>query len=148
MARLPGRLAIQIDQRHKPRGLASDDRQRERQPERPGAHDRLRRAADRHPHGQALLHRTGPHARVLSAGRYRPDQVTCALLAQLEQQLELLGVELVVVVEVVAEEGEGLDERAAPGHDLRAPAGEQVDLGEVLKDAHGIIRAEDGHGAR
>ncbi len=30
-------------------------------------------------------------------------------------------------------EREGLQERAAPGHDLRAPAREQIELGEVLK---------------
>ena len=70
------------------------------------------------------------------------------LLAQLEQQLELLGEQLVVVVEVVAEQGEGLDERAAPGHDLGAPARQQVDLGELLKDAHRVIGAEYGHRAR
>ena len=63
-------------------------------------------------------------------------------LAQREQQVELLGEELVVVVEVVAEEREGLDERAAAGHDLGAPAGEQVERREVLEDAHGVVRAE------
>ena len=70
------------------------------------------------------------------------------LLAKLQQQLELLGVQLVVVVEVVAEQREGLDERAASGHDLRAPVRQQVDLGEVLEDAHGVGGAEDGDGAR
>ena len=62
--------------------------------------------------------------------------------AQREQQLELLGEELVVVVEVVAEEREGLDERAAAGHDLGAPAGEQVERRELLEDADRVVGAE------
>ena len=66
-----------------------------------------------------------------------PDQVTRSLLAHGEQQLELLGEELVVVAQVVAEERERLDERAAARHDLGAAAGEQVERREVLEDAHG-----------
>ena len=69
-------------------------------------------------------------------------------VAQLQQQLELLGEELVVVVEVVAEERERLDERAAPGHDLGAPAREQVERREVLEDAHRVVGAEHGDRAR
>jgi hypothetical protein len=64
-----------------------------------------------------------------SAGRWR--------------QVELLGEQLVVVVEVVAEQREGLDERAAAGHDLGAPAGDEVERGERLEDAHGVVRAQD-----
>src|SRR5882672_12069519 len=68
--------------------------------------------------------------------------------ADRQQQPELLLEELVVVVEVVPEERERLDERAAPGHDLRAAVRDQVDLGELLEHAHRIVRAEDGDGAR
>ena len=63
-------------------------------------------------------------------------------LAQPEQEVELLGEELVVVGKVVAEERERLDERAATGHDLGATAGEQVERRELLEDAHRIVRAE------
>src|SRR3954462_8211779 len=69
-------------------------------------------------------------------------------LAQREQQLELLGEELVVVLQVVAEQREALDERAAPGHDLGPAAGEQVERREVLEDADGVVGAEDADGAR
>ena len=65
-------------------------------------------------------------------------------VADLQQQLELLGEQLVVVVEVVAEQREGLDERAAPGHDLGPAAGEEVERGEFLEDAHRIVRGEHG----
>ena len=66
----------------------------------------------------------------------------------LEQLFELLGEQAVVVGEVVAEERERLDERAAAGHDLRAPAREQIDRCELLEHAHGIVRAQHAHRAR
>jgi hypothetical protein len=47
-----------------------------------------------------------------------PDDLR--LGADLEQEIELLCEQLVVILEVVAEQRKGLDERAAPGHDLRA----------------------------
>ena len=61
---------------------------------------------------------------------------------QLQQQVELLGEQLVVVVEVVAEQRERLGERPAAGHDLGPAAGDQVDGGELLEHAHGIVRAQ------
>ena len=69
-------------------------------------------------------------------------------LAQREQELELLLEEVVVVAEVVAEERERLDERAAAGHDLGAAAREQVERREVLEDAHRVVGAEHADGAR
>jgi hypothetical protein len=69
-------------------------------------------------------------------------------LAQCEQQLQLLLEQVVVVAEVVAEERERLDERAAAGHDLGATAREQVDGREVLEDPDGVVRAEHRHCAR
>ena len=65
-----------------------------------------------------------------------------------QQQVELLGEQLVVVVEVVAEQRERLHERAAPHHDLRAPVREQVDGREVLEDADRVVGAENGDRAR
>jgi len=61
---------------------------------------------------------------------------------EVQKQVELLDEELVVVGEVVAEERERLDERAASGHDLGAAAREQVEGGELLEHAHRIVRAE------
>ena len=43
--------------------------------------------------------------------------------AQCEQQIELLVVERLVVLQVVAKEWERLGECAAPGHQLGAPMG-------------------------
>ena len=65
-----------------------------------------------------------------------------------EQQLELLAEELVVVAEVVAEQRERLDERAAAGHDLRSTVRQQIDGRELLEDAHRIVGADHVDGAR
>ena len=92
---------------------------------------------------RARVHALAVERRPVAAG---PGDVLG--LAQLEQELELLGEQLVVVVEVVAEQREGLDERAAAGHDLGAPAGQQVERREVLEDADGVVGADDAHRAR
>ena len=56
-----------------------------------------------------------------------------------EQKIELFGEQFVVVVEVVAEQREGFDERTAPGHDLGAAAGDEIEGRELLIDAHRIV---------
>ena len=68
--------------------------------------------------------------------------------ADREQEIELLGEQLIVIVKVITEQRKGLDERAAPGHDLRPAAGEKVEGGELLIDAHRIVRRQHGHRAR
>ena len=68
-------------------------------------------------------------------------------IPQLQQQFELFGEELVVVVQVVAEERERLDEGAAPGHDLGAAVGDQIEGAEILADAHRVVGTEHGDGA-
>jgi hypothetical protein len=50
--------------------------------------------------------------------------------------------------EVLPEARERLDERAAPGHDLRPAAGDEVDGRERLPDTDRVVRAEGGDGAR
>ena len=56
--------------------------------------------------------------------------------------------QLVVVAEVVPEQRERLDERAAADHDLRSAFRDEVDGRELLEHADRVVRAEDGHGAR
>ena len=67
--------------------------------------------------------------------------------AQFEQQLQLLDEKFTVVVEIVAKEGERFDEGASPGHDLGPALGDEIEGGEALEDAHGIVGAEHGDGA-
>ena len=64
-----------------------------------------------------------------------------------QEQVELFGEERVVVGEVVAEERERFDEGAAPGDQLGAPAGDEVDRREILEDADRIEGREDRHRA-
>jgi hypothetical protein len=148
---VPGRgarPAMQLGKRHEALRLAADDRKRHRQPEPARTRRRLRIAAHSDPDGQRLLHRARIHDGVgeRRAVHARPRDRRVA--AQLEQQPELLREELVVVGEVVAEERERLDERAAARHDLGASTGEQVDRRELLEDADRIVRAQDRDGAR
>ena len=92
------RLAVEIDERREALGLAADDRQRHRQAEHAGADDRLRVAADGDPDRQRVLHRARVDAlRRRAPARCRPCQVTTSRSRSFEQQLELLGEQLVVV---------------------------------------------------
>ena len=97
--------------------------------------------------GSGVLH--GPWVDALTgeggAVAARPRDVL--LLAEPEQQFELLGEQRVVVAEVVAEEGEGLDERPAADHDLRAPAGQEIHGRVLLEHADRVVGAEHGDGA-
>ena len=144
----PRGLAVEVDQRPEPLGRTPDDGDRERQAERARAHDRLRRSADRDPDRQWVLDRPGIDAQPVKrrpvASRPRDDLG----LAQSEQQVELLGEQVVVVLQVLAEERERLDERPAPGHDLGPSAREQVEGGEGLEDTHRVVRAQHRDGAR
>jgi hypothetical protein len=67
------------------------------------------------------------------------------LLAQLQEKVKLLDEEIVVVVEVIAEERIGLDKRAATDDDLGSALRDKIECGEVLEDANWIVGAEHGH---
>ena len=75
-----------------------------------------------------------------------PDRT--AVGADRQQELELFGEQGLVVVEVVAEQREGLDEGAAAGHDLGPSARQAVERGELLVDAHRVVGREHRDGAR
>ena len=144
----PAGLAIEIDERTEAAGLAADDRDHQRKPERAGASERLR-ASRRRPARWA----TGPAA---VSGR-RPDPSAAAELARpvdvlvvpdLEKQVELLREERVVVLEPQTEQRERVDERTAADDHLRAALRKQVERGELLEDTHRIGRAQHRHGAR
>jgi hypothetical protein len=69
------------------------------------------------------------------------------LRAKLQQQVELVGEKLGVVIEVIAEKRERLDVRPPPGDDLGAPAGDEIEGGELLEDADRVVGAEHRHRA-
>ena len=93
-----------------------------------------------------MLHRAGIDAASVDRRAQPPRPGDAFAFAQLQEQVELFGEEVVVVLEVVAEEREGFDEGAASGHDLGAAARKQVDGGESLEHADGIVGAQDADG--
>src|SRR5438093_6871653 len=70
------------------------------------------------------------------------------VVADLEQEIELLRKQRVVVVEIEAEQRKGVDERATADDHLRPSVGDKVERREILEQPHRIGRAEDRHGAR
>src|SRR5258708_560655 len=84
-----GGLAIQIDQRPKTARLTPNDRDHQRQSERPGSRERVRGAADADPNRQRILY--GPRIDALS-GQCRPKlagPVHMLMLTDIEQESEL-----------------------------------------------------------
>ena len=69
-------------------------------------------------------------------------------LAKLQEQVELLGEELVIVPRVKAEQRIGLDERTSADHDLGATLRDQVERREFLEHPHWIGGAQHRHRAR
>jgi hypothetical protein len=73
--------------------------------------------------------------------------VDVGVLADIQQQIELLGEERIVVLERETEERERFDEGATTDDHLGAPVGDEVKRREFLEDANGIISAENLDGA-
>src|SRR5881409_2962708 len=99
-----GGFPIQVDERTEAMRLTADDRDHQRKPERPGADERFRRAADAQPDREWVLHR--PRVDTLAAqGRaVLAGPVHMLLLPDLQEQVELLREERVVVFEPQPEE--------------------------------------------
>ena len=103
-------LAVKLGERGKARRLAADDRDRQRQPEHAGARDRLRRAAGGDPNRERLLQRPRIDALAIEGRPMPAFPDHFRLGADREQEIELLGEQLVVIFEVIAEQRKGFDE--------------------------------------
>src|SRR5215218_223944 len=136
-------LAVEPGERHEVLGLPADDRDSQRKAEQRSADDRLRRSPDGDPDRQRVLQWARVDSGVLerSAVLARPSYALG--LAQLQKQPQLLGEQLVVVAQVVTEQRERLNERAAASHDLRTSVRDEIECGEVLEDAHGVVGAQE-----
>ena len=141
-------LAIEIDERTKARRLPADDRDHQRKSERTRARERFGRSADAAPNRQLRLQR----ARIDGLARERGPKLSrppnVLVVANREQEAELLFEEVVVVLEAEPEERIRFHERAASGHDFRPALREEIERGELLKHAHGIGRAQHRDGTR
>jgi hypothetical protein len=92
------------------------------------------------------LHRPWIHRLVDERGVVGTRPRDALLRADGQQQVELLGEQGVVVGQVVAEQREGLGERPSARHDLGTAARQQVQRGELLEHADGIVGAEHADG--
>jgi hypothetical protein len=148
VSRLLGSCAVQLD------GLLVQGERPEqqghghRQTEASRAHRRGRRTSDRDPDRQFLLHSTGSDVRLVESGSQSARPGDRVLGADREQEVELLAEQLGVVGEVVAEEREGLDVRAATRDDLGPAVRELVECRELLPHPHRVVRAEHRDRAR
>jgi hypothetical protein len=123
-------------------GLAADDGYCEREAEHAGADEGRWSSAGAEADRQLGLKWARPDALAGERGTMLAFPLDAGLIAELEEEVELLGEELVVELGVVAEERIGLDEGAAADDDLGATVGDEVEGGEVLEDANGIVGAE------
>ena len=139
--------AVEVDERREPARFAADDRDHQRQAEQAGPHERFRRAPDADPDRQRVLRRARVDALPGQGGAVpaRPGDVH--RVADLQQQVELLGEQRVVVVEVEPEQRERLGERSAPDDEVDASLGDQVERGELLEHPDRVGGAEHGHRA-
>src|ERR1700719_1808908 len=118
-------FAITIDQRAEAAMLTADDRDHQGQPKIPGANEGGGRASDAEPDGQRVLQRARVNALPGERRTVPARPMDVGLLADLQEQVEALGKERIVIIELEAEERERLDERAAPGDDLGPSLREQ-----------------------
>ncbi|MNE25965.1 hypothetical protein D3C80_1193130 [compost metagenome] len=64
------------------------------------------------------------------------------MLIQLQQQLQIFGEQLLVVLQIISEQREGLDKSPASVNNFRPSAGQQIQCREVLEDPHRVSGAE------
>ena len=65
-------------------------------------------------------------------------------LVDLQQEVELLGIQLVVVVKAVPEERERFGRGATTSGDLGTAVGQRIQSRELLIDPHRVVRAQHG----
>src|SRR3954462_15444813 len=142
------RFAVQSDQRAKPFRLAADDGDHQRQSEHAGSNERCWSPAHAQPDRQRILQRSWIYSLTRQRWPEPAGPRDLLVVTNLQQQIELLGDELVVVVEPEPEQRECLDRRPASDDHLGASLRDEIEGREFLKYAHGIRRAQHRHRAR
>jgi hypothetical protein len=107
----------------------------------------LRRTPDGDPDRKRLLDGAGTDRLIFESCPVLARPGHPLLSADPKKQIELFGEQCVVILEIMAEEPEGLDEGASARHDLGASAREEIKSGKALEDPDGIIGAQHGYGA-
>ena len=138
-------LAEEARQSDEPRERAADDAEHQWKTE-PGRPDhRLRAPSDAGPHRDRTRRDRGLEHLVGERGPEPPGPCHGLVPQQPHQEVELLIEQRLVVGEVEAEEGEGLDRRATPDDHLRASCRDRVQRRELVVHAHGVLSAEHRH---
>ena len=143
MACAASRFAVQVDEWAEAMGFASDNGYRQRQAERARADEGCWCSAGAEADWELRLQRARPDALSGERRTVFALPLDAGFIAEVEEEVELLGEEFVVELGVVAEERIGLDEGAAADDDLGATLGDEVKRSEVLEDANGIVRAQN-----
>src|SRR6266404_5887233 len=110
---------VTLDQGPKTVRLTADDRDHQRQPEFASANKGVRCASDPEPNRQRILEWARVNSLPGECGAVFARPVDMRVLANLQEQIELLAEERIVILELQAKERERFDERAAPGDYLR-----------------------------
>jgi hypothetical protein len=139
-------FAVEVDEGSEAAVFAADDGDHEGKAEGSGAGEGCGCAANGDPDGEGVLDGARVDALAGEGGAMFAGPGDVDVFAEIEEEVEFFGEELVVVFEFEAEEGVGLDEGAAAGDDFCAAVGDEVEGGEVLEDADWVGGAEDGDG--
>src|ERR1700760_3190038 len=104
VTRAKARLAIEINERAKTLRFAADDGNHERESERAGTRERLRRTPYAQPDGQGILQRPGIDALAGKGRAVLSRPVDMGVFANLEKQVELFCEQGIVIIEIEPEE--------------------------------------------
>src|SRR6516162_9536894 len=147
MTGAPTSFAVKVDQRPKSFGFAAYDGDDQRKPERTGANERGGSATDADPNRQRILQRTGIDRLPREGCAVLAGPVHLNVLANLEEKIQLFGKKCVEVAQIETEKWERFDRRTPARDNLCSTAGDQVQSGKLLEDAHGVGGAKNRHGA-
>ncbi|MET4826931.1 hypothetical protein ABH972_004520 [Bradyrhizobium ottawaense] len=137
---------MEIDERRKARGIATDDREHQRQVVMRSAHHRLRAAADADPGFKPAVLDRGIDQLIPQRRTQLALPAHRLLRQQGSKQVQLLLEQLFVFAQVETEQRKGFSERAAAEDHLGASVGERVQRGKALEDADGIVRRQHRYG--
>src|SRR5690554_6003226 len=139
------RFAVHIHQGTKTVGFATNNGHGQGQTQFSRPFERSRRTAYAQPNGQVLLY--GPRINgLLLQSRAKTTRPTDGIFVPyFQKQIQLLGKELIVVVQTVAKQGKGIDEGAAAHDHFGPPFGNQIEGGKFLKNPYRIVGAEYGN---
>ena len=113
-------FTVDIDERTETVCSTADDGDHQRKSKRAGASERLWRPTDAEPYGQRILQRSRVDALTRQCRAMPARPVDVLIVADLEQQVQLLGEQRVVILESVAEQRKGIDEGATADDHLGA----------------------------